>query len=156
MNTQLVISLNKAIELYPTASPELKVILEESFGKNNLQLDITERVCYLKDACKELGISYKNLLISLSGLSTDTYAYECLKIITKVLNEGWVANWEDGNQKKWFPWFRMSSLGFEFHAAYRVSSFPAAGDTSRLLFKDEKTAIYAGTQFLNLYKDYIL
>lgn len=155
MNTQLVISLDKARELYPKASSELKVILDETFGKNNLKSNVTERVKSVQDACYELRISYVDFITSLRGLSPDTYAYECLKMITKALNGEWKVDYLDKTQQRWFPRFTLSSSGFAFLAASYIYSYPSAGGASRLLFKNKETAEYAGKKFIDLYRVYL-
>lgn len=77
-------------------------------------------------------------------------------VITEALNDGWKADWSDGNQKKFVPWFYMSPSGFVFDATYSDYSAPNAGFASSLCFKSEELATYAGEQFLELYKNFIM
>ena len=37
-------------------------------------------------------------------------------VITEAINNGWVADWNDPNQKKWIPVFYMSPSGFGLFA----------------------------------------
>lgn len=77
-------------------------------------------------------------------------------VITEALNEGWKADWSDNNQKKFVPWFYMSPSGFVFDATFYYRSTPYFGYTSSLCFKSEELSTYAGKQFLELYKNFIM
>ena len=82
-------------------------------------------------------------------------AHYKLLVITEALNEGWKADWENGNQK-WIQWFYMSPSGFVFDSADYYYLCPYAGYASRLCFKSEELAAYAGKQFLEIYRDFIV
>ena len=76
-------------------------------------------------------------------------------MIAEALNEGWTPDWSNGEWDKWYPWFKMddsSSAGrFSFGDAGILFSISAV--VSRLCFKSEELADYAGTQFLELYRE---
>lgn len=77
-------------------------------------------------------------------------------VITKALVGDWKPNWNDSNQEKWFPWFRMSSWGFVFDVTFCAYSIAYAGCASRLCFPSEEMAEYAGRQFTDIYSRIIL
>ncbi|MDD3079116.1 MAG: hypothetical protein PHH37_08430 [Paludibacter sp.] len=81
--------------------------------------------------------------------------YEAV-VITQALVGDWKADWNDDTQRKWFPWFRMSSGGFVFYAAYCAYSTAYAGNASRLCFPTYEMAEYAGKQFTEIYSRIIL
>jgi len=81
--------------------------------------------------------------------------YEAVAI-TKALVGDWKADWNDGRQRKWYPWFRMSSGGFVFRATYFDRSRAFAGDASRLCFPTDEMAEYAGRTFTDVYSRMIL
>jgi hypothetical protein len=112
--------------------------------------NIMERVKTLEDACDVLNIRLYSVY-SFDETADET-AYKKLKVIAKALNEGWTPNWDDTNEKKWWPWFNLSS-GFGFgHSGYGCTS--ANTDVgSRLCFKSEELSDYCATQFVDLYKD---
>ena len=76
--------------------------------------------------------------------------------ITKALVGDWKPDWNDDNQCKWFPWFRMSSGGFVFDDTCCDSSIASAGSASRLCFPTEEMATYAGKQFTDVYSRIIM
>ena len=80
--------------------------------------------------------------------------YEAV-VITRALVGDWKADWNDTDQYKWYPWFKVSSGGFVFGDAFCVLSAALAGFASRLCFKSDELATYAGKQFLQLYSDFI-
>lgn len=151
----LQISEANARKLYQTAAPEFKQTLEDTFGKAFFSQSITERVKTYEDACAEMGetpIDEEAMLAA--GFTEDEITYRKLKTITKALNEGWYPDWSDGNEKKWMPWFKASS-GFAFCDTTYYDSYAHAGDASRLCFKTEALAEYAGRQFNDSYKKFI-
>ena len=79
-----------------------------------------------------------------------------LMVIAEALNEGWTPDWSNGEWDKWYPWFKMddsSSAGrFSFSDSVNQRSGSSVG--SRLCFKSKDLATYAGTQFLDIYKDF--
>jgi len=81
--------------------------------------------------------------------------YEAVAI-TKALVQGWKADWNDSNQRKWYPWFRMSSGGFVFDGTFCDRSYAYAGCASRLCFPTEEIAEYAGRQSTEVYSRIIL
>ena len=155
----LQIDETNAKKWYKEAAPEFKAMLEDTFKKEFFSDKITDRVKTYEDACKENGESPMPegsiMSIVVTGLTTDERNYRKLKTITKALNEGWAPDWSDSDQKKWFPYFDASS-GFAFGGAGYRYSHPCAGDGSRLCFKSKELAEYAGRQFTDLYKGFIL
>lgn len=77
-------------------------------------------------------------------------------VITKALVGDWKADWNDRSQRKWVPWFYMSSGGFVFRATYCDNSSALAGNASRLFFPTSEMAQYAGEQFLDVYSRIII
>lgn len=87
----------------------------------------------------------------------DEIAYRKIKMIAEALNEGWTPDWSNSSQSKYYPWFLMSSpsgSGFSFDGTGYWVTDSIAG--SRLCFKSDEIAEYAGKQFEELYKDYFV
>lgn len=120
-----------------------------------MKQNIKDRVKSYEDACNELG---EQPITDFGNDTKDEIAYKKLKTIAKALNEGWVANYRDGSQRKWFPWFYVSSSGFTFGATYFECSYPYAGHAARLCLKDSGLAEYMGENeaFLTLWEDFIV
>jgi hypothetical protein len=106
----LMIDEKDAKELYPTAAPVWKRSLENTFGKEFFNQRITDRVKTFEDASAVLGIDPDDVVHSSDD--ADDQAYKKLKVIARALNEGWEPNYNDGNQRKWYPWFLMNEPGF--------------------------------------------
>jgi hypothetical protein len=107
---ELVISKEKAKELYPTASKELKVIFEETFGRDFFIEKITDKVKTWEDAAKicfdgslKYFINQDSNIDKISNRSANVYnkkfvntekqaksilAYSQLLVIQDALNEG--------------------------------------------------------------------
>ena len=153
----LQITEKNARKLYAKASAEFRTTLEDTFGKEFFSMNITNRIKTYEDACDELGEQPINEdLFRSAGFTEDEINYRKIKTITRALNEGWVADYTNDKQEKWWPWFRVSSSGFVFDGTNYYYSSADAGDGSRLCFKDSDLAEYAGKQFTELYKNFIL
>ena len=120
-------------------------------------MDIKDKVKSFEDACKVLDITPSVPVVT--GIpekyQKPLIANYQLMVIAEALNEGWTPDWSNGEWDKWYPWFNMdnsSSAGrFSFDAAAYQDSNSNVG--SRLCFKSEELATYAGTQFLELYRE---
>jgi hypothetical protein len=103
----LQLSKEKAIELWPTASPEFKAILTETFGEKTFAGDIFQRVNSYEDACRENGtrpsLPYPN---PLDDDQISTNAFHMLKEIIKAYREGWTPDMLNSSEYKYIPWFK--------------------------------------------------
>lgn len=109
----------------------------------------------------------------------DLLAYLRLRIITAALNEGWEPQFTKG-ERRWYCWYDLitkeqydklsadekcrvvgrggfnayAHSGFVFSSAGHASSYSLTYSGSRLAFKSEKLAAYAGRQFAEIYADF--
>ena len=119
--------------------------------------EVKKRIASFEEALKVTG---RPQLPDFSNLPADLREYFEAQymaiVITEALNEGWVADFTNNSQEKWWPWFTMCSSGFVFRDTYYYYSGTIAGYGSRLCFKDEATAIYAGQQFIEIWNKLLL
>jgi hypothetical protein len=118
-----------------------------------MKTNIIDRVTSYEDACRELG---EKPVTDWGDATPDEIAYKKLKTIAKALNKGWVADYSNLDQRKWYPYFNLSPSGFARHGTHFSRFYPVTGGAARLCFKDEETARYAGEQFLKLWEDFII
>jgi hypothetical protein len=104
-------------------------------------------------------LTYQKLIEA--GITGHALYYLMLVMITKVLNEGWMPNYNDTNQRKYELWYSVeaddkhpsgSGLSFTYYVTW--SSFTTVG--SRLLFRDYETGLYAFKHFKTEITNYIL
>lgn len=113
------------------------------------------------DACKKLGID-PNKLPDVTGLDEQMgkhlIATYKLTIIRDAIVGEWKADYSNGSQRKWFPWFRYDSSlsAFRFFGSdYSIRG--ATGVTgARLCFETEEQADYIGQQFLPEFNEILL
>jgi len=110
-----------------------------------------------EDACEVLNIKPDGVLNSNDTL--DEIAYKKLKIICKAINttdgSTWVPGWDNSNEKKWWPWFVLSSgFGFSCSDCHYTRTYTGVG--SRLCFKSQDRSDYVATQFIEIYMDFII
>ena len=167
----LKIEEEKALLLYPKATEEFRLMLEDTFGADFFKRDITDRIKTYEDACEVLGIDSENKP-NVSDCENEDIksilAYHKLIIICRALNEGWKPNWTNSNEYKYYPWFQFktgvlfggaayngANAGFVFSGANYAASYANAYFGSRLCFKTSELAKYAGVQFCEIWNDYL-
>ena len=137
--------------------------LDKSTGKITLRekpKDIMERIHSVEDAIRCLGSTDEEVIIlqKLQQVFSDDshpVAHQKAVVLTKAFNEGWVPDWDNNNQVKYFPWFEMGgSSGFRYDGYVNWDSGSAVG--SRLCFKSGKLAEHAGKKFTTVYKQFML
>lgn len=127
---------------------------------NQASLKITDRIKTWEDAAKMQGIDpIKSLPFpkSKNPFEEAMNGIYQMFIITELLCEGWVPNYGNTNQYKWYPYFRYDSgvSGFGFYVSIYDSVFAYAGSGARQVFPTEELAKYAGTQFISIYNKFL-
>lgn len=115
---------------------------------------ITELVKSFEDARKMTG---RPDVPDFSNLPTDMRkhfeAQYKMIVIAEALNEGWIPDWDNYDEYKYYPWFEMSPSSFAFFVSYYDFASADAGSGSRLKFRTRELAEYAAKQFIDIWKD---
>lgn len=182
MSKNIQIQQENVLNAYKNASDEQKELLEHLFGREVFKpVDIKERIKTFADAAKAVGIEDPEEWESgYSDVEPDILAYFKLRIITKALNEGWEPKFIPG-EYRWAPYFLLytkeeiekmnaetrarvvyrslynadANGGVSYAYANNDSAHVNAHIGSRLAFKSEELAEYAGKQFTEIYADFI-
>lgn len=112
---------------------------------------IMDRVKTYEDACRVLGVN-PDIVIS-DVLSNAEIAYRKLCVVIKTLNGDWKPCFGDSNQYKYFPYFKLEDGCQVFDGVVGWSAGTLVPAPS--LFKSRELAEYAGTQFIDLYRDWL-
>lgn len=151
----LQITEANARKLYKDATPEFKVTLEDTFGKEYFSKKVTDCDTY-EELCDFIGEPpIDEAELKQIGFTQDEIDYRKLKQIIKAYNDGWEADYNNRSQQKWLPWFLFSPSGARFHYSYCLYSSADAGLAARLCFKDKATSDAAGKRFTELYVRFI-
>lgn len=110
----------------------------------------------LKGVTEEQVIPFKN---PVEEYQKGANAAVKLFLLAEVLNEGWKPDWDDDDEWKYYPYFWMESeagggSGFSYDDCDCVGSASTVG--SRLVFRTEDLAIYAGRQFEEVYREFMV
>lgn len=132
-------------------------------SKNGVDKPVTERIKTYEDACAEVGIEPMNeeVLVKL-GFTGEEIARRKVGTIAEALNEGWVPNWNDTDEPKYYPYFNIkpnangAHAGLSFSFTYNAVSTANAYFGSRLCFKTLELARYAGETFTELYTQFLI
>lgn len=118
-----------------------------------------------------------------ANINSDVVAFLKLRIICAALNEGWQPQFTE-DECRWYPWFYLYTdkelsekseewktshalrmIGDRYHSDYDGLAFAYSHCTpsyslacigSRLCLKSEALATYCGTQFIDIWADFIL
>jgi len=143
-----------ARKLYATAAPEIKTILEQSFGCDFFKEKITDHVKTYRDVCEHLRVSDSDcsIKIEVEGFSCGeiSVAKNLIKKmrICKVLNEGWVPK---RGERRWYAYWNVSS-GFVFLIANCDDSSADSASASALCFKTDELARHYAKYFEDIEK----
>lgn len=154
--TELTLKKSTAKNLYPEAPKWFQKVLIETFGEDYFKKRAYTDIKTFADACEECGTTEEefNELFGHIGLSEDTIAYEKMKIVAKAINQGWTPDWDNTNQRKYWPYFKLSSgFGFSFSDFGYGLTNSAVG--SRLCFETEEKCTYAAKQFIDIYEQFL-
>ena len=149
------IEKEKAIKLYPDAPQWLKDELEDEFGNDFWITKSYEKIKTLEDALIANGSTLAEFDKKVKGWPHDTMCYEARKEIAKAIRGDWEPNWAETLNRKWFPYFVLSSgCGFSYSDYYYYFSNTVVG--SRLCTDTSEKAIYIAEQFQEEYKEFFL
>ncbi len=124
MKKNIELSVEKARELYKTASPEFKQLLEENFSKEQLFPSIMDRVKTLEDAANIVG--YRTAYsFPTNKEEKRTNAIAKLQTVIKALNEGWEPDWSNAYQCKWNIHFPDGSVSACYFGWSTLRNFPS-------------------------------
>jgi hypothetical protein len=137
---------------------KLKSVTKQNCSSQKKKGPITDRIKTLQDAIDEINPSQEVLTFIKTqfedGRLRSSQAYVKLCIIIEALNEGWIPNWGDSNEYKYYPWFNMSSSGLSCYYYDDRLSYSYVG--SRLCTKTADLAKYAANQFNDIYVEHML
>lgn len=114
-----------------------------------------------EDACKKVGVDPEALPdVSMIPEEFRKAIINCYKlyIIFKAINNGWTPDWNNWDQYKYYPWFKVLSSGsgfdFSYSGYYYDVTFTTVG--SRLCTDTSEKALYIGKQFGEEYAEFFL
>ena len=147
----LKIEIPEGYEIDQTKSTFEKIVSKQVIK------DIREKIKTIDDAIKHLGENDEEVvqlrkLESVKGLSDAILNNQIAVVIVKALNDGWVANWDDSNGYKYYPFFY---LGKNFRYVNYYDWYTGSTASSRFCLKNKELAIYAGNQFTEVYKKFM-
>lgn len=157
MIKSLKITDSKALELYKTASTELKEILEETFGLDFFKpKDITETVYDLDTLAEHLEMDTDDLYIYKKPKNAfEKYLNACAIIpkIVEVYNQGTILDWNNTSEYKYLPYIRK--IGLAWVADYSVSWGSFTDGPVAHHYKSNNLALKGINNFNQIYLDYL-
>ena len=147
-----------ALKLFKLGGQEIRDLLISKYGTELFCTKIIDRVTSYEDALAEADELTRMECEVRTNDTPDVAAYKKLKLVIKVINEDWIADYTDSNQKKYYPWFRVlpSGSGFDFSATDYGYDYSYSAVGVLLCFETREKCEYVAKQFTQLYKDFLL
>ena len=127
-------------------------------GKPNADFTVSKKilsgnVVHLNDVARlvtDINPKHIKALIALNELFTIAQAWN--------KEDGFVPDFSDWQQNKWFPWFKYDkyAAGFVYASTHYTATYANAHFGSRLCFKSSARAAQFGKQFIDLWNDVFL
>jgi hypothetical protein len=156
MSETLQIEREKVIAAYENGTDADKTTLTKLFP-DLLNADLLKRITSFEAVCKEVGYDSK-AYEPMAGMTEDElhdlYSRK-IKLVYKVFNAGWIPDFSDKNQAKYYPWFEFKKgSGFVLYDVYHNYGGTAVG--ARLCSHSEQIVLHICKHFLKEYNDYLL
>lgn len=143
-------------------SYELLSKLELNFT-NSKAVDYSNSIVnYIKTfehVCILLNVNINKFYNKFKYLSKSELALKKLILITKVLNNGWQPDFNNQNEEKWYPYFKLDGKGgcsFDDCVCHDLGVYSAGAFGGCLYLKNTILAEYCGKQFIDIWKEYLL
>jgi len=148
---ELKLEKKTARKLFPESPDWFKKVLVETFGEKSFVIDYRNIDSY-EDAVEMRPVDEDDIIYPTDRPHIVAYKQYCH--IVKAINGNWKADYNDPNQKKWFPVFLSSGsgFGFSYSDSYYDSRFSSVG--SRLVFESEAKSDHMGKTFNQLFNNF--
>lgn len=137
----------QAIEIYKTASPDIKKILELNFPKGLFSQNKLEMISDFDDILTHLNINKNDFFNSIEKLSKKKQAFEKLLLIEEFFNKD-----EENKGVAYYPFFERKSFGLVFYYSYCVRDY-SSGAVAK--FFNQKHSDFVGRTFIPIYEEFI-
>ncbi len=159
LNQYLLWSEGKYVELpndliekgYREANIEQKQMIKKYFEINIFDLSSIKS---FDDILKISGKKLEDVLIYNSPKTAREIRLNAIckiELIKEVVNQGWVENWNDSNEYRYYPWFHFDSGGFGFYGSYSHCSY---FNSEVAFYKTKEISNFVGKTFLKEYKEF--
>lgn len=147
---QIKINVPEGYEIASFNKKTGKVIFKAIVSEN-----IMDRIKTVDDILNYHNLTMRDIDESFEFVPQHLKYQYMAELLASALNEGWKPDWDDSNEDKYYFWFEMGgSSGFRFIDYVDWRSCSSVG--SRLCFKSRELCEYAGKQFTELYKKFML
>lgn len=87
-----------------------------------------------EDACHKIRVTpaIPSLLNGCQELMKATIAAYKLMVIFQAINDGWIPDWKNTDQAKWFPWFHVLPSGSGFSDSHAANLCESTNVSSHL------------------------
>jgi len=148
-------TLEKVLEAHKNADTNGKKLLEDLYGKQYF-LSIFDRVTSYETACEVLNLTPKSLSQFEQLFNKDQarrqFARHKLQVACEAINEGWVADFENENQYKYYNWMYNKKNGLRL---FGTCNFDCSHTSSDLCLETAKKCDHVALHMKSEYATYL-
>jgi hypothetical protein len=135
-------------------------VIDKLLKIKKTRLDLENDTKYKKiktfeDACESLGISAELPIFNHVKDNNYLISHYKLCIVIQAINRGWVCDFSDSSQKKWYNGYIYSGSGLRFSNTNTHYDYAHTFIGARLCFESKEKAQHCHKYFDQLYIDYL-
>ncbi|MFL0088524.1 hypothetical protein V2550_07605, partial [Tenacibaculum maritimum] len=146
MNETIPIQKKAALKAHKNANSKGKTLLENLLGKKLFLKEVTDRIKTVADVLEDNNITQEQIDKMFANTPEHFKCQFIAELLCKSLNEGWNPNWDNSNEHKYYPWFKMGSSGFHNNNRNKNSTSLKTIKNNNMIIKKEPKIIY--TKFI--------
>ncbi len=132
---------------------QLKVFM--TIFKGQIKESKIAKVIPYKDICKHLDrpvLTMSHFSFLPENQRKKAFRANRIGNLQDYFNDGWVPNWKDGNERKWWPYFVKRAGSWAFHR----SDFSVGSSAGRVgFYRIEEISNFVGRNYLTEYEEYL-
>ena len=149
-------SINREIKEYEKEITKLKKLLDTPTVSKQTLL---ERVKNISDVYKELKrkeLTIEDFSFLPENKRKKALAFQQIQDICEVFTEGWIIDWNNRSQYKYYPYFiKNQNSGISGWSVDGVRNCLYTSYGAPCFYKNESTAKHCGNLFLEIYNNYL-
>lgn len=153
----LNLTKKEAIEIFKASNQKVQEMLIAKFGIQNFQKD-WKSLRTIQDVMDDQGVKLCDIQPYKCPQNADEEsinAYAVLIYVLKAINENQEPNWDNDNERKFVPYFKMSGSGFSYHDYGNWHTSSDVGSRLCYLSLDKLKHTVAQPEFLELYRKFM-
>lgn len=154
-----IVTDDEVVSIYNSVDAAGKLLLQRVLGKEPFEIDLWNKINSFEDGLAYKGLKAEDVLPVVPEFMKP--AKKCIHGLAKLIflieifNHGWVADYADSDQVKFWPWVRYKS-GSGLSLGGVAGDYSATGVAARLCLKSREDCEKFTKKFQSIYNEHML